>query len=98
THQQVLAFYDPGGDLHELNIQNLDAVIVMLNLTAQERAAVVAFLLALTDDRVRFEVAPFDHPQLLVPDGHPGDETGVTDNGTGAATDAPLAVPAVRPP
>ncbi|TMA43559.1 MAG: hypothetical protein E6J81_15855, partial [Deltaproteobacteria bacterium] len=95
TLQQVLDFYNRGGDFHELNIQNLDAVIVMLNLTAEERAAVVAFLLALTDNRVRFEMAPFDHPQLLVPDGHPGDETGVTDNGTGAATDALLDVSAV---
>ena len=25
---------------------------------------------ALTDERVRWERAPFDHPQLFVPDGH----------------------------
>jgi len=27
----------------------------------------VAFLKSLTDERVRWERAPFDHPQLLVP-------------------------------
>jgi hypothetical protein len=27
-------------------------------------------MLALTDDRVRFERAPFDHPSLCVPIGH----------------------------
>jgi hypothetical protein len=29
----------------------------------------VAFLKSLTDDRVRFERAPFDHPELCVPVG-----------------------------
>jgi hypothetical protein len=31
---------------------------------------VIAFLKALTDDRVRFERAPFDHPALCVPVGY----------------------------
>jgi hypothetical protein len=30
----------------------------------------VAFLESLTDERVRFERAPFDHPALRVPHGH----------------------------
>jgi hypothetical protein len=29
----------------------------------------VAFMLALTDERVRWDKAPFDHPQLFVPEG-----------------------------
>jgi hypothetical protein len=37
----------------------------------------VAFMKALTDERVRLHKAPFDHPQLLVPNGHP-----VTSQGT----------------
>src|SRR5262245_14525180 len=93
TLDEVLAFYNRGGDFHELNLATLDPVIAVLGLTVAERTAVVAFLHALTDDRVRFEMAPFDHPQLLVPNGHPGDETAVTDNGTGAATDALLELP-----
>ncbi|MDA0372834.1 MAG: conjugal transfer protein, partial [Planctomycetota bacterium] len=39
-------------------------------LTAQEQADLVAFMKSLTDERVRFEEAPFDHPQLLIPHGH----------------------------
>jgi cytochrome c peroxidase len=95
TLEQVLDFYDRGGDFHELNIQNLDAAIVTLGLSDEEKAAVVAFLKSLTDDRVRFEMAPCDHPQLLVPNGHPGDEARVTDDGTGTATDALMEIPAV---
>ena len=34
---------------------------------------------ALTDDRVRFERAPFDHPQIFVPNGHPGGPNSTTD-------------------
>lgn len=49
---------------------NLDADITQLNLTASERAALVAFLLALTDERVACEEAPFDHPSLVLPNGH----------------------------
>ena len=30
----------------------------------------MAFLKALSDDRVRYERAPFDHPELCVPAGH----------------------------
>jgi hypothetical protein len=41
-----------------------------LNLNDDERASLVAFLKALTDDRVRFERAPFDHPELCVSAGH----------------------------
>src|SRR5207244_4168259 len=58
------------------------------------RANVVAFLKTLTDDRVRFESAPFDHPQLFIPNGHPGDAVAVTNDGTGKATDTLVEVPA----
>src|SRR6266550_2841095 len=57
-------------------------------------ADVVAFLKTLTDDRVRFESAPFDHPQLFIPNGHPGDAAHVTDDGTGTATDTLVELPA----
>jgi cytochrome c peroxidase len=41
-------------------------------------ADLVEFLKALTDERVRIAAAPFDHPQLFVPNGHPGNESAVT--------------------
>ena len=43
----------------------------------------VEFLKTLTDDRVRYERAPFDHPGLTIPHGVAGIENGV-------ALDTPL--------
>jgi cytochrome c peroxidase len=40
----------------------------------------VSFLKTLTDERVRWEKAPFDHPSLTLPHGHEGDETSVKFN------------------
>ena len=39
---------------------------------AQSSADLINFLLALTDERVRYQKAPFDHPQLTVINGHVG--------------------------
>jgi len=74
---------------------NLDPDITQLGLSDTEKAALVAFMKSLTDERVRWEQAPFDHPQLLIPNGHTGDEIQVADDGTGRATDDFLEVPAV---
>jgi hypothetical protein len=41
----------------------------ILGLTPEEKTALMAFLLSLTDEQVRFQRAPFDHPQLFVPNG-----------------------------
>lgn len=68
TLQQVLELYNRGGDF-PANAAN-GPNIRPLELSATERAELVEFLKALSDDRVRFERAPFDHPELCVPDGH----------------------------
>jgi cytochrome c peroxidase len=69
TLEQVVDFYSRGGDFHEANIDNLDPRIENLAFSATEKANLVAFLKSLTDDRVRFSKAPFDHPALSVPNG-----------------------------
>jgi hypothetical protein len=69
TLLQVIDFYNRGGDFNETNLVNLDPNITALGLTDVEKAALVAFLKALTDDRVRYLRAPFDHPSLQIPDG-----------------------------
>src|SRR5262249_4439274 len=58
--------------------------------------ALADFLSSLTDERVRWEKAPFDHPQLVVPVGAPGDEVSVLADLTvaGQAEDATLNLPA----
>jgi cytochrome c peroxidase len=93
TLEQVVDFYNRGGDFGGLPV---------LNLTPEEKQALVAFLKGLTDERVRNQRAPFDHPQLFIPNGHPGNQNSVTidpsvqtQNGVTQATDALLEIPAV---
>jgi len=90
TLRQVVDFYSRGAG--DDSPTPRDAV---LNLSDEKKEALVAFLKGLTDERVRLDKAPFDHPQLFVPNGHPGNETSVTDDGTGKATDTLLEIPAV---
>jgi cytochrome c peroxidase len=76
TLRQVVDFYVRGGDFREQNIATLDPEInVMTGLVGNDYAKrqIVEFLKALTDDRVRQEQAPFDHPELFVPNGSLGD-------------------------
>ena len=68
TLEQVLEFYGRNGDFPADG--NLGPGMGRIRLSPQERTAVVAFLKALTDDRVRFQRAPFDHPSLCVAVGH----------------------------
>ena len=84
---QVVDFYNRGGDFAQANRPNLDPDIEPLHLSETEKQSLVAFLVSLTDERVRFEKAPFDHPSLCLPNGHPGSTTAVTNRGNGEATD-----------
>ena len=63
-----------------------------LGLSSSDVDDIVAFMKALTDDRVRWEKAPFDHPSLTIPNGHVGDENKVKLN---PAIEQTLVVPAV---
>jgi hypothetical protein len=91
----VVAFYNRGGDFSQQNRDNVRDFMLPLGLTADEQAALVAFLKSLTDERVRFQQAPFDHPQLFVPNGHPATPSGLISDGSGLAQDALLEIPAV---
>ena len=95
TLRDVVDFYNRGGDFRENNIDNVDVGIRNLNLTEEQKTSLVLFLQSLTDDRVRYGRAPFDHPQLFVTNGHPGDQNAVTNDGTGQATKTLVEVPAV---
>ena len=94
TLRQVVEFYNRGGNHSSNNIANLDPDIVPLGLSETEIGQLVAFMKATTDERVRYERAPFDHPQIIVANGH-ADAGGVLLNNGGRAKDSELTIPAV---
>ena len=77
TLEQVVEFYNRGADFNivsELAIMDPDIEPLGLGLTLQEKQDLVDFLRnGLTDPRTVKQSAPFDHPQLLTPNGHPRD-------------------------
>jgi cytochrome c peroxidase len=99
TLEQVLEFYGRNGDVPSGG--NLGPGMGNIRLNAQDRAQIVEFLKALTDDRVRFERAPFDHPSICVPVGYIETRPGVltpdnSSQGTSAAAaDSFALIPAV---
>ena len=90
TLRQVVEFYTRGADFEKVNINDLDPDVNGISELQGNDAkidAVVAFIKSLTDDRVRFQRAPFDHPELIVPDG------AIVENGV--AKDINVHIPAV---
>ena len=67
TLEDVMEFYDRGGDFAN---SQLSGDIFPLNLSALDKSAIIDFMKnALTDCRVEKEKAPFDHPELPLPNG-----------------------------
>jgi len=80
TLMQIVDFYNRGGDFDTAQTDGLhpiDENIHPLGLAEQDKRDLVAFLVALTDERVAFERAPFDHPGLCVANGQQGDSNSV---------------------
>jgi hypothetical protein len=81
TLMQVVDFYARGGDFgvndaaNDTHIHDEMKEIGTLIGDEQDKQDLVAFLLSLTDPRVKNESAPFDHPQLFLAAGSPGDDT-----------------------
>jgi cytochrome c peroxidase len=111
TLEQVVEFYDRGGDFPldsdeplcppSINLINcyMDPNVQPLGLTLQEKTDLVDFLRnGLMDSRTVKQSAPFDHPSLMVPNGHPVDANGVPvedlPNHPGQAKDQYLTIPA----
>jgi cytochrome c peroxidase len=98
TLEEVVDFYTRGGNFPLVNIADIDegiGEILFLQESPDRMADLVAFLKSLTDERVRQEMAPFDHPQLFVPNGHPGDNGSLTCIDAGNACDSLVPIPAV---
>jgi cytochrome c peroxidase len=88
TLHQVVEFYARGGDFPYTNDMDFDVGVLPIGLLLGSDARkneVVSFMLTLTDQRTKDEVAPFDHPELFVPiDGRapvtPGTRAGLLAN------------------
>ena len=98
TLREVVELYSRGGNVAPITA--LDGTVIeplgIPVLTSSEIDALVAFMTALTDERVLYRRAPFDHPQLFVPNGHVGDSSIVADdNLDGLADDVMIEIPAV---
>ena len=91
TLTEVVQFYARGTDFS--NIADCDPDVNgvgKLKDSPDKVAEVVSFLKALTDERVRNQSAPFDHPELTIFNGHTG-----VDAVAGVAIDNPVVLPAV---
>jgi cytochrome c peroxidase len=97
TLREVVDFYDRGGDFAHENKADLDTDISRIGLTEYQKKDLVAFLVGLTDERVRWEKAPFDHPSLCIANGHPGSTSSVSNDPAhpGQATETQMCLPAV---
>lgn len=81
TLEQVIEFYSRGGNFISQAKQSEKVFpLHLMQNSAQNRADLIAFLKTLTDDRVRYEKAPFDHPEIKIPHGHVGNNIAVTAN------------------
>jgi cytochrome c peroxidase len=98
TLRQAVEFYSRGGNVFPVLAADgteIEPLGVPL-LTSDEVDALVAFLESLTDERVLYRRAPFDHPQLFVPNGHPGGPESTSDaNNDGLADDILVEIPEV---
>lgn len=89
--EETVEFYTRGADFFHQNIADLDPDvdgISELQGNPEGVADLVAFMKSLTDERVRWQKAPFDHPELIIPEGHSGTSNGV-------ATDVLVRLPEV---
>jgi len=86
TLEQVLEFYTRAGNFEPVSL-NTAFIFEQsdLRFIPQKRADIIAFLKTLTDDRVKYKKAPFDHPEIKIPHGHQGDHLSVTDENMLAA-------------
>ncbi len=72
TLEETVDFYTRGGNFPQNNSADLDVNIAQIGGFGDvEMAQMVAFMKSLTDERLRNHSAPFDHPELFIPEGDP---------------------------
>ena len=68
TLRQVVQFFNRGGNFCGFNHDDLDQRIKPLGLSRRQEEQLVDFLVSLTDRRVKYQKAPFDHPEIRIPE------------------------------
>jgi cytochrome c peroxidase len=98
TLRDVVELYGRGGNVWPVQARDgtlIEPLGVPL-LAPNEIDSIVAFMETLTDERVLYRRAPFDHPQLFVANGHRGNSDWTIDaNRDGRADDRMVEIPAV---
>ena len=88
--EEVVEFYSRGGNY--ANTHHIANLVFPHGFSTQDKSDLIAFLKTLTDERVRWERAPFDHPEIRVPHGHNTEKAGLQPD---QAADDWLEIPAV---
>lgn len=93
--REAVTVYSRGGNVFPITQTDGTPIepLGVANMTSDEVDAVIAWLETLTDERVRIAAAPFDHPQLFVPNGHMGNHQRVMPGLFGFAMDDMIEIP-----
>ena len=97
TLKQVLEFYSRQGNFPTDNL-SFNILQIQSTVNATDSPNIIDFLNSLTDDRVRYQQAPFDHPQIIIPNGQVGNDQQLTAGnplGVNLGLDQHLVIPAV---
>ena len=98
TLSQVINNYHRNGDFGRENFVDLSPDVAMAGgMTIFQKRDLLQLMLEMTDPRVEKMSAPFDHPELTIPNGHTlkaGTTSTVINRGDGAAKDDVKVIPA----
>jgi cytochrome c peroxidase len=98
TLSQVINIYHRGGDFGRENMPDTSPDVALAGgMTVFQKRDLLQLMLEMTDARVERRSAPFDHPELIIPNGHTvrtGTTSTLMNRGNGSAQDNLLVIPA----
>jgi cytochrome c peroxidase len=98
TLSQVINIYHRQGDFGRENMPDTSPDVALAGgMTVFQKRDLLQLLLEMTDARVERRSAPFDHPELIIPNGHTvrtGTTSTLINRGNGTAQDTLIVIPA----